>query len=59
MGYVYVVGEDGAVTFEAEPAYIGEAPNFMIVLQKADSYTDDEIDAKYLDGEESEGESEE
>ena len=59
VGYLYEVGEDGAVTFEAEPAYIGEAPNFMIALQKADSYSDDEIDAKYLDGEESEGESEE
>ncbi|OUO92377.1 hypothetical protein B5F40_00260 [Gordonibacter sp. An230] len=57
-GYLYEVGEDGSVTFETEPVYIGEAPNFMIALQNAESYTDEDIDEKYLDGEGRESEAE-
>lgn len=49
VGYLYTIEENGSVTFEEEPAYIGEAPNFMIALQEADSYNEDEIDEKYLE----------
>lgn len=55
VGYLYEADKEGGLTFEEEPAYIGEAPNFMIVLQDADSYADDDIEEKYLeDAEESE-----
>lgn len=55
VGYLYEADEEGGLTFEEEPAYIGEAPNFMIALQDADSYADDDIEEKYLeDAEESE-----
>ena len=37
--------------FEADPAYIGAAPNFMAGLKDAEDYADDEIDEKYLDDE--------
>lgn len=56
VGYLYEADEEGNVTFEAEPAYIGEAPNFMIALQSADAYSDEEIDEKYLEDEEAEEE---
>ncbi len=49
VGYLYVTSEDGEVKFEEEPAYIGEAPNFMIALQDADSYADEDIEEKYLE----------
>ena len=49
MGQLYTVDDEGAVTFESEPVYIGPAPNFMIALRAADEYTDDEIDEKYRD----------
>ena len=49
MGYLYETSEDGEVKFEEEPAYIGEAPNFMIALQDADSYADEDIEEKYLE----------
>ena len=49
VGYLYDADGEGKVTFEEEPAYIGEAPNFMIALQDADSYSDDEIEGKYLE----------
>lgn len=49
VGYLYETSEDGEVKFEEEPAYIGEAPNFMIALQDADSYTDEDIEEKYLE----------
>lgn len=52
VGYLYEVDEEGKATFEAEPAYIGESPNFMIALQTADFYSDEEIDEKYLEDEE-------
>ncbi len=56
VGYLYEAGEDGSVKFESEPAYIGEAPNFMIALKDADSYADDDIDEKYLEEAEDEEE---
>lgn len=49
VGYLYETSEDGEVKFEEEPAYIGEAPNFMIALQDADSYADEDIEEKYLE----------
>ena len=33
-------------SFEDEPAYIGEAPNFMIALKAPGEYSDDEIDER-------------
>lgn len=30
IGYVYEIDDSGVATFEAEPTYIGTAPNFMI-----------------------------
>ena len=51
VGFLYEADEDGALVFEEEPAYIGEAPNFMVALKSADAYDDDEIDEKYLDDE--------
>lgn len=57
IGYLYTMDENGQPTFEAEPAYIGEAPNFMGDLKEAAEYGDDEIEEKYLDEEiEEEGE---
>ena len=56
VGYLYEVADDGAVTFEEEPAYVGEAPNFMIALQDADSYADEDIEEKYLEEEAAEEE---
>ncbi len=47
VAYLYTVSEDGAYTFESEPAYVGEAPNFMIGLKEPVAYTADEIDEKY------------
>ena len=52
--YVYTTDDEGNVTFEEEPAYIGEAPNFMEGLKDADSYSDSEIDKRYLSPEVSE-----
>lgn len=46
VGYLYTPNE-GAPTFEAEVAYIGEAPNFMSELKDAESYSEEEIDEKY------------
>ena len=47
-GYIEI-DEEGNVTFEEEPAYVGEAPNFMIALNDADSYSEEDIDEKYLE----------
>lgn len=33
VGYLYTQAEDGSVSFEAEPVYIGPAPNFMFTLE--------------------------
>lgn len=52
--YLYEIEEDGKVVYEDEPAYVGEAPNFMCDLKDADEYSDDEIDEKYLEEEEAE-----
>ena len=49
VGYLYEVDEAGSVKFEEEPAYIGEAPNFMVALQDAEAYTEEDIDEKYLE----------
>lgn len=49
VGYLYEMDEDGKVTFEEEPAYIGEAPNFMADLKDSEAYTDEDIDEKYLE----------
>lgn len=47
VGQLYTVDDDGAVTVDSEPVYIGPAPNFMIALLDADEYDEDEIDEKY------------
>lgn len=49
VGYLYTMGEDGKPVFEEEPAYIGEAPNFMADLKEATLYEDDDIDDRYLE----------
>lgn len=54
VGFLYEQAEDGTLTFEEEPAYIGEAPNFMFALSDADSYDEEEIDEKYLEEDETE-----
>ena len=33
VGYLYSVNDEGEATFEEEPAYIGEAPNYMADLK--------------------------
>lgn len=47
VAYLYAMDDGGAFTFEAEPAYIGEAPNFMEALKEPVAYGADEIDEKY------------
>ena len=47
--YIYEMGDGDSVTFEEEPAYVGEAPNFMIALKDASEYAEDEIEEKYLE----------
>lgn len=56
--YLYTVDEEGNYTFEEEPAYVGEAPNFMERLKDAQEYSDEEIDEKYLDDDEDDEEGE-
>ncbi len=52
IGYLYEVEEDsGIVVVEADPAYIGEAPNFMKDLCDPSVYAEDDIDPRYLSGE--------
>jgi len=48
VGYLYDISNDGTLTFEDEPMYIGEAPNFMEGLKESAEYSEDEIDEKYL-----------
>jgi len=50
IGFLYEAAEDGSVTFEEEPAYIGPCPNFMSKLKEAIDYGEDEIDSKYISG---------
>lgn len=49
VAYLYTVDDEGAYQFESEPAYIGEAPNFMEALKEPVDYTDEDIEDKYLD----------
>lgn len=55
IGYLYTMDDDGKVVFESDPAYIGEAPNYMGGLKEAEEYGDDEIDERYLEEDEEEG----
>lgn len=50
--YLYETDEEGSITYEDEPAYVGQAPNFMSALKDAEEYADDEIDEKYLEEDE-------
>lgn len=50
--YLYETDEEGGITYEDEPAYVGQAPNFMSALKDAEEYADDEIDEKYLEEDE-------
>lgn len=52
--YLYEVDAEGKVSYEEEPAYVGQAPNFMSALKDADEYSDEEIDGRYLEEDESE-----
>lgn len=52
--YLYEVDVEGKVSYEEEPAYVGQAPNFMSALKEADEYSDEEIDERYLEEDESE-----
>ena len=56
VGYLYSVNDEGEATFEEEPAYIGEAPNYMADLKDASEYDEEDIDGKYLDEDEFEEE---
>ena len=51
IGYLYTEKGENNYKFEAEPAYIGEAPHFMANLKDASEYNDDDIDVRYLDDE--------
>lgn len=50
--YLYEVDVEGKVSYEEEPAYVGQAPNFMSALKEADEYSDEEIDERYLEEDE-------
>lgn len=52
VAYLYTDDGEGNLTFEEEPAFIGEAPNFMEGLKESAQYDEDEIDAKYLEEDE-------
>lgn len=43
VAYLYEAGEEG-VEFESEPAYIGEAPNYMADLKDASEYSESEVE---------------
>lgn len=58
VGVLYTADENGKLTFEEEPAYIGASPNFMEDLKDAEAYAEDEIDEKYLSEAEDEEEAE-
>ncbi len=51
VGYLYTIDEEGTITFDDEPAFIGEAPNFMAGLKDASQYEEDEIEDRYLEAE--------
>ena len=44
VGYLYSVNDEGEATFEEEPAYIGEAPNYMADLKDASEYDEEDIE---------------
>lgn len=48
IGLLYTKDAEGKITFNDNPSYIGEAPNFMDRLRDAADYEDAEIDEKYL-----------
>ena len=52
VGILYHIHEDGIVHFDAEPVYIGEAPNFMEGLKAAEEYAEDEIAERYTSADE-------
>ena len=49
VGYLYTMEEGENPVFEEEPAYVGEAPNFMENLKAASEYSEDEIEERYLE----------
>ena len=49
VGYLYTMEEGENPAFEEEPAYVGEAPNFMENLKTASEYSEDEIEERYLE----------
>lgn len=52
VGYLYEMDGQGNYVFEPDPAYIGEAPNFMADLRDACEYSEEEIDGRYLEEDE-------
>ncbi|MCL2826671.1 MAG: hypothetical protein FWD72_04630 [Eggerthellaceae bacterium] len=50
IGYLYAINGD-EVVFEEEPAYIGEAPNFMAGLKDPEFYDEDDLDPRYFEDE--------
>lgn len=47
IGQLYSADEEGNLSFEGEPVYIGPAPNFMVALRPAGEYSPDEVNEKY------------
>lgn len=58
VGYLYEQKKDGTVEFEKEPVYIGEAPNFMLLLKPASDYAEDEVPEEYRDADAAEEDAE-
>ncbi len=56
VSFLYELEEGKAPAFEDEPAYVGQAPNFMALLKDATEYAEEDIDEKYRDVEEEDGE---
>jgi len=50
IGYLYTI-EDKEIIFEEEPAYVGEAENFMAGLKEFSDYDEEDLDPKYFDDE--------
>ena len=59
VAYLYTVDDEGNFIFEKEPAYVGEAPNFMENLKEPADYTDDDLDEKYAEAADTETEADE
>ncbi len=47
VAFVYTASEDGSITFEDTPTYVGPSPNFMGGLMSPDDYRESELDSKY------------